>query len=273
MEPRLAFSLRGQAVDVLRAALWMKEDRNARDYLNLASSMRLALEDWDRTQSLLTELINSFQSLEFEAIHIYKRPVSMPETDVVFFAPIMDPPSLRFFNAFTEKTPEQFTFGNTQTLFGHNQALSQPALTVLPEIGAIVGGPKNQDSRSIAGYCVVNNLQNLTANKSEGLKSGFATSTGPYFITADELETHKLGAGFNLETQVRIGAKKVSGSFRDMAFRFEDMLAAASPTRVLPGDILCSGSPVQTAAALMIESANTQVEVEIQALGTLINTL
>ncbi|MCF7903957.1 MAG: hypothetical protein K9M49_02270 [Candidatus Marinimicrobia bacterium] len=151
MEPRLAFFLRGHVVDVMRASLWMKEDRGAQDFLNLASSMRLALEDWGRSYRLLKELEEAFLSVELEGLSVYKRPISLPETEVVFFAPIPDPPSLRHFNAFGENPISHFAFGNTQTLLGHRQALTVNGLAPQGEVAAIIARDKQNGPASIAG--------------------------------------------------------------------------------------------------------------------------
>lgn len=122
MEPRLAFSLNGQVIDVMRASLWMKEHRQAIDYLSLPSSMSLALQDWGRSFSLLKQLKEAFESLDAGSLSIFDRPVALPENEVAFFAPIPDPPSLRFFQALTSPSASGFNFGNTQTLFGQGQA-------------------------------------------------------------------------------------------------------------------------------------------------------
>ena len=123
MDPRLAFSLNGYAVDVMRAALWMKENKGAQDFLNLPSSMKIALEDWSRSLSLLKDLENAFLSVGFEQLNIYGRAVAIPESDIVFFAPVPDSSSLRYFQSFHSDNLSSFEFGNTQTLLGHQQAL------------------------------------------------------------------------------------------------------------------------------------------------------
>lgn len=267
MEPRLAFYLRGHVIDVMRASLWMKEDRSAQDFLSLASSMRLALEDWNKSFSLLKQLEDSFQSLEFEGLSIYKRPVSLPESEVVFFAPIPDPPSLRFFNAFGEGPISNFDFGNTQTLVGHQQPLPVSGLSPQGEVAVIVARDKNNGPSTIAGYCTANNWRDLS--QTGGLASGKATGLGPWMVTADEVESHKLGTGLSLDMQIRVnGQALLDGRFNKMSHGFGDMVQVASETSIQAGDVICSGTPVAPDRAADVTSGDN-LDLEIQMLGVL----
>jgi len=271
MEPRLAFLLRDQAVDVMRASLWMKKDRGAQDFLNLASSMKLALESWDRSLSLLTNLHSAFNSLDFEKLSVHDRTLSLPISDIVMFAPVPDPPSLRYFNAFNEERPLEFTFGNTQTLLGHNTPLNHSGLKPQGEIAAIIATNGERGQTELAGYCVANNWCEAQSSAHDGLSKGKATSLGPWLVTADELESHKLGGGYNLDMQIRVNGLMVGeGHFKQMATQFSKMIETASPTRVQAGDIFCSGSPLDLNPPL---KSGDQVEVEIQALGVLSTVL
>ncbi|NQV16742.1 fumarylacetoacetate hydrolase family protein [bacterium] len=275
MEPRLAFSLKNYAVDVMRASLWMKEDRNAKDFLNLASSMKLVLNEWDRSLPILKQLEWAFQSIGFENLSVYDRPLALPEAEIVFFAPIPDPPGMRYFNAFDEKENQGFSFGNTQTLLGHKSTLRQPGLSARGEIAAIIAGNKVGSTLQIAGYCVANNWVDikLLSRESEGLSCGMCTSLGPYLMVAETLEPLKLGKGFNLDMQIKVNGSLIGESrLKEMKFDFSEMMQAASRTNVQPGDIFLSGSPniVREAQAL---KKNDQVDVEIQALGVLSTTI
>jgi len=265
MEPRLAFSLNGYAIDVMRASLWMKENYKAQDYLNLPSSMSLLLQNWEQSFPLLENLVQAFHSLEYSKLSIYDRPVSLPETDIVFFAPVPNPPSLRYFSAFSET--RGFRFGNTQTLLGNNQPVAHSSLTLQGEMCAVMGG--KDTNLEIAGYCIANNWINYQAGLNDGLSLGLATSLGPYLVSADELEGHKLGNSFSLDMQIRVNGKAVSESrFRNMTVGFEEMIRSAGPTHVQAGDIFCSGSPADL-DNLKPRQADDQIEIEIQVLGTL----
>ncbi len=269
MEPRLAISLNGYAVDVMRASLWMKKNRNTQDYLKLASSMKLILQEWSHSFTLLKNLEQALQNLEFSKLGIYDRPLAQLETDIVFFAPVPDPPSLRYFSAFN--TGIGFNFGNTQTLLGHNQTLTQADLTPQGELCAIIGG--KESGLQIAGYCIANNWLNTHhLNPKEGLAQGIATSLGPYLVSADELDAHRLGKSFSLEMQIRLNGKDVAkASYGKMTQKFENMLHEAAPTHVQAGDLFCSGSPVDIQTMQAIKQGD-HIDVEIQVLGTLSNS-
>ncbi len=271
MEPRLAISLKGYAVDVMRASLWMKENRKALDYLNLPSSMKLALQDWNRSFALLKNLEEALKGIDdLSSLSIYDRPVALLEPDIVFFAPVHDPPSLRYFHAFEKNDRSGFSFGNTQTLLGHLQKLTHSGLTAQAEMAAIVARNGDGGNLEIAGYCIVNNWLDIGGSYNrDGASSGVATSLGPYLVTADEIEPHKLGRGFNLDLQVRInGNPVIEGRFKDMKLNFLEMTGQSEKTRVLAGDVFCSGSPLNPNSNPVLKH-NDHIEVEIQALGVL----
>ncbi|MCF7825730.1 MAG: fumarylacetoacetate hydrolase family protein [Candidatus Marinimicrobia bacterium] len=269
MEPRLAFSLRGQAIDVMRASLWMKEDRHAQEFLSLASTMKLLLMDWQRSFALLRQLEDAFQNIDPSGLKTHHRPVALPEDDIVFFAPMPDSPSIRFFNAFSDSSPEHFDFGQTQTLLGHGHELPSTSLAPRGEIAAIIAGNKTTRDPVIAGYTIVNNWTDTQAKASgkSGLALGQATTLGPYLVTADQLDPLKIAKGFNLDLQIRLDGKtEVDTRLRDMNFSFEDMIQQASLTQVGSGDIFCSGSPSKRDLVL---TPGQKLDVEIQALGML----
>jgi len=273
MEPRLAFSLRGQVIDVMRASLWMKDDRGAHEYLKLASTMKLALEDWPRSYSLLSQLEEAFQSIEPTGLKTHDRRVAMSEEDVVFFAPIPDPPSIRFFNAFNDVPVEHYDFGQTQTLRGHGQDVQLNTLSPRGELAVILSASKTGEQAGIAGYCVVNNWT-ATQEKASG-KTGFAlgqaTSMGPYLVTADQVEPLQIGKGFNMDMQISVdGRIEVDSRLREMKFSFQEMLETSRDTHVAAGDILCSGSPSKRDLQL---TAGQTLDIEIQSLGTLTTRL
>jgi len=269
MEPRLAFSLRGYAVDVMRASLWMKEDRNAQEFLNLPSSMRLALEAWGSTFSLLKQLEESFGSISIENLSVHRRPVALPESDIVYFAPVPDAPSIRYFKSFSGKRAAEYDFGQTQTVLGHREAVYHTTLVPKGEIAAIVSADKDGSTPGIAGYSVFNNW--VDPDQHGGLSIGKASSMGPWLVTVDEIDPHKLGTGFSLDMELRInGQPEGAGRFNKMNFSFSEMLQVSSETRVMAGDILCSGSPAPETPGL---KRSDRVEVEVQGLGVLESTI
>jgi len=271
MEPRLAFALRGYAVDIMRAALWMKEQRQAREFLTLPASLDLALRDWSSTQPLIAELIAGFQSLDLAKLRVYERSVALPEAEIAWFAPVPNPPSLRYFQGFQPGSAE-FSFGNTQTLLGHQQDLSHLDLTPQVELAALVAVKPDGSEPELAGYCICNNWIDRTINPHNiGLALGQATSLGPYLVTADELAAQQLGSGYQLASQLRRnGTVLAESSFQTLQTSFTAMLELAALTQIQAGDIICSGSPL---ANTVLEPAQTgdRIEVELQLLGTLTN--
>jgi len=269
MEPRLAFSLGGQAIDVMRASLWMKEDRKAQNYLDLASSMKLILENWQRSFALLSHLEDSFKNIDTTGLSIHGRPVAQAEEDIVFFAPVPDPPSIRFFNAFMDESPQFFDFGQTQTLRGHNQVIETTGLFPRGEIAALISASKDGVSPEIAGYTIVNNwtaVQEKASGK-VGFALGQSTSLGPYLVTADQVGLLKIGNGFNMDMQISINEHaEVETRLKDMKFSFADMLEHSKSTYLSAGDILCSGSPSKRDLML---TESQRIDIEIQSLGTL----
>gem|GEM_PF-356620 len=268
MEPRLALSINGYAVDVMRASLWMKRERNAQDYLTLPSSMRLALEDWDHARPLLETLQKALQGLDLDAMKTNDRPVAMLESEIAFFSPVPDPPSLRLFQVFDPEAPQRFAFGNTQTLFGHGQPIPFGGLVPSPEMAAVISNPRGATQPEIAGFCIVNNWEDPEADANcPGSKKGVATSLGPYLVTGDELEHAKLGLGWNMAVSVTMNKQPVGeGRFKSMGISFEDMLHLAARTNLLAGDVLCSGSPLKQTMPSHDEGS---VDIEIQSLGLL----
>ncbi len=269
MEPRLAFSLGGYAVDVMRASLWMKKDRDAVEYLKLASTMSLLLSDWQFSFSLLAQLEDAFKNIDVSGLKVHNRPLAMAEDDIEFFAPMPDPPSIRFYNAFTDESADFFDFGQTQTLKGHQQSIAAADLSPRGEIAAIIGTNKGTGTKQIAGYTIVNNWTNAQkkAAGKAGIALGQATTLGPYLVTADQIDTLKIGHGFNMDLQISVdGSVEIDSRLKEMKFSFEDMIQEAEATHIEAGDILCSGSPSKRD---LVMNSGQMIVIEIQALGKL----
>lgn len=124
----------------------------------------------------------------------------------------------------------------------------------------------------------------------------FATSTGPWLVTPDELTEFETspkaghtGKAWNLRMQARINGTTVSeGSLSDMDWTFAELIERASYGVTLnPGDIIGSGT-VGTGCFLELNGTgklndpayaeqwlaeNDRVELEIEGLGTLSNEI
>jgi len=120
--------------------------------------------------------------------------------DVDLRAPVLRPPSLRFF-----ENEQTFTFGNTASIYGPGDTIRAPGD---PEssfcIAAVIGADEQ-----IGGYTIVNDwrVPSLPAPKDRD----FATSIGPWVVTDYE------PAGFRWEHARELAAKN---------------------TRLRPGDVL-----------------------------------
>jgi fumarylacetoacetate (FAA) hydrolase len=214
--------------------------------------------------------------------------------DVRLLAPVPRPPSVRDFYAFErhvatararrglEMTPEWyqipvFYFSNPAAILGPDDEIQFPAESSAwdyeLEAAAIVG----RDG-AIAGFTILNDwsardLQKMEMAVGLGPAKGkdFATSMGPVLVTPDEL------GDLRLEMVARVnGEERSRGSLGDMHWSWEDLVTqAARNTRLLPGDVLGSGT-VGTGCILehgdgrWLRSGDT-VELEIEGIGVLTN--
>jgi hypothetical protein len=123
-----------------------------------------------------------------------------PLADVLLRAPVLRPPSIRFF-----ENDRDFTFGNTASIYGPDDEVRLPGPAESRFCVAAVIGAGEQ----IGGYTLVNDwrVPSLPPPKDRD----FATSVGPWIVT----------------------------DYEDVAFRWERARAySAQNTRLRPGDLL-----------------------------------
>ena len=213
---------------------------------------------------------------------------------VRLLAPVPHPPSVRDFYAFEqhvrtaraarglEVPPEWyrrpvFYFSNPASVVGPEEDVAFPPQSdewdYELEVATVIGG----DGR-IAGFTVMNDwsardLQRAEMSVGLGPAKGkdFATSLGPWLVTADEA-----GEG-PLEMVARVnGEERSRGSSGDMHWDWEALVAhAEANTRLLPGDVLGSGT---VGSGCILEHGDGRwlrsgdvVELEIEGLGVLRN--
>ncbi len=209
-------------------------------------------------------------------------------------APIPQPPSVRDFYAFEqhvatarasrglEVPPEWygqpvFYFSNPAAIFGPDDEIAFPptssAWDYELEVAAVVGAEGR-----IAGFTILNDwsardLQRAEMTVGLGPAKGkdFATSIGPVLVTPDEL------GDLTLEMTARInGEERSRGNLGDIHWPFEELSAhAAASTRLLPGDVLGSGT-VGTGCILEHGDGRwlrpgDEVELEVEGIGVLRN--
>ncbi|MEU4245167.1 fumarylacetoacetate hydrolase family protein [Actinoplanes sp. NPDC026619] len=144
-----------------------------------------------------------------------------------------------------------FYFTNPHTLSGPDASVAFPASSVARdfelEVAAIVG-----PDQKIFGYTIFNDwsardLQSREMQVNLGPAKGkdFASSLGPWIVTADELEIYKDADGFlELECTASVNGAEVGRDLLShMGWTFETMIAyAARDSRVVAGDVLGSGT-------------------------------
>jgi fumarylacetoacetate (FAA) hydrolase len=174
---------------------------------------------------------------------------------------------------------------------------------------AVVLGKKGRNVKAadadnyIAGFMIMNDMSARTLQMEEMLLNlgpakgkDFSTVIGPMLVTPDELEQYLVpakpnhtGNNYNLTMVCKVNGIEVSrGNVADMDWTFAEIIErCAYGADILPGDVIGSGT-VGTGCFLelngtgKLNDANYKeqwlqpgdvVEMEIDALGTLINTI
>jgi 2-keto-4-pentenoate hydratase/2-oxohepta-3-ene-1,7-dioic acid hydratase in catechol pathway len=147
-----------------------------------------------------------------------------------------------------------FYFTNPHALYGPGEAIPRPvscrALDFEMEVAAVVGtelrsASLDEAQDAIFGYTILNDwsardLQSREMQVGLGPAKGkdFATSFGPWLVTADELPT------LDLDCRAYVNGELVGhDNLSHMHFSFAEMVAHASrDSIVLAGDLLASGT-------------------------------
>ncbi len=215
--------------------------------------------------------------------------------EVQLLPPVRHPPSVRDFYAFEahvrnaravtgrgEVPPEwyeipTFYFSNPNAIYGPDEEIPYPegteALDYELEVAAVIGV-----DGAIGGFTVMNDWSGRDLQRQEmriglGPAKGkdFATSLGPVVVTPDEL------GDLRLEMVARVnGEERSRGNLGDMYHSWEAIVAhAALNTRLLPGDVLGSGT---VGSGSILERGDgrwlqpgDEVELEVEGIGILRN--
>jgi len=196
---------------------------------------------------------------------------------VELLAPVPAPPSIRDFMAFEEHVVtasaaiglkvdplwyEQpvFYFTNPAAVRGPHADVAIPpgsaALDYELEVAAVIGREGSDLSPAeaaghIAGFMLfcdwsARDLQGQEMKLNLGPAKGkdSASSFGPWLLTADELDPLASGHGFDVPLAAAVnGAGYSRGNLADLYWSFAEMVCyAARGTRVLPGDVIGSGT-------------------------------
>jgi fumarylacetoacetate (FAA) hydrolase len=253
----------------------------------------------------------------------------IPVNEVKFLAPVPHPSSLRDGYAFRqhvetarrnrglEMTPvfdsfPVFYFSNHHTVRGPGPVLCMPDHFKKLDFeleAAIVISRKGKNIRVeeadeyIAGLMILNDfsarglqMDEMLLNLGPAKGKDFATTTGPWLVTMDELKTYEVpckinhfGKSWNLKMSAFVNNKQVSeGNLSDMEWTFAELIERASyGVELYPGDIIGSGT-VGTGCFLELNGtgklndpaypeqwlqSNDKVTLKIEGLGSLENRM
>ncbi len=190
-----------------------------------------------------------------------------------------------------------FYFSNPGSLVGDGAGVKKPVSTEAMdyelEIACVIGArardvPVERWRSVVAGFTILNDWSARDVQRKEmaiglGPAKGkdFATSLGPALVTLDELEAKRNGDHFDLAMEARVnGATLSRGNVKDLHYTFGQMIARASQDVYLfPGDVIGSGT---VGSGCLLElgqdvhawlEPGDEVELEIERLGTLTNTI
>jgi len=292
IQPRFGFKKNKYIVDVLHAAIWANESKGNSSFLEIPSTLKMALDNWGTNFVKLKELADCLPDINIQSHSVGEKPIAFLMNEVQLLAPVPDPQSFRDFYAFEqhvraarklrglEMHPDWFRipifyFSNPAAIYGHGSEISYPRKTneldFELEFAVIIAGagsdiPSKHADRHIAGYTICNDwsardLQREEMAMSLGPAKGkdFATSFGPYMVTPDELEDAWDENGkLNLRMTCHVNGTLISdGNTNDLYHPFKDMIERASMnTKLLSGDYLGSGT-VGTGCILELRPENT----------------
>lgn len=292
IQPRFGFKKDKYIVDVLHAAIWANESKGNSSFLEIPSTLKMALDNWGTNFVKLKELADCLPDINIQSHSVGEKPIAFLMNEVQLLAPVPDPQSFRDFYAFEqhvlaarklrglEMHPDWFRipifyFSNPAAIYGHGSEIPYPRKTneldFELEFAVIIAGagsdiPSKDADRHIAGYTICNDwsardLQREEMAMSLGPAKGkdFATSFGPYMVTPDELEDAWDENGkLNLRMTCHVNGTLISdGNTNDLYHPFKDMIERASMnTKLLSGDYLGSGT-VGTGCILELRPENT----------------
>jgi|GEM_PF-129682 len=298
-------------VEIQAALEWL----GAKNKFLIPRDMLELIREWKTIQPLLHQALNFYQE--------GKMPTNLliPESEIQLISPIPRPVSMRDGYAFRQHVeaarrnrgvpmiPEFdhfpiYYYTNHLAVTGPGpigvQRLALDKLDFELEAAIVLGKqgkniPASQGDEFIFGYMIMNDwsartlqMEEMKLNLGPAKGKDFATSLGPYLITADELEDFAIpgphGKKQNLQMKCFVNGKQVSeGNLKDMTWSFAQILERVSyGVTVYPGEVIGSGT-VGTGCFLELNGSKItdnqwlkpgdQVVLEIDQLGRLENTI
>jgi fumarylacetoacetate (FAA) hydrolase len=205
-----------------------------------------------------------------------------------------------------------FYFTNHNSITGPGEVFCMPdhfkKLDFELEVAIVICKPGKNIKASeadeyIGGYMIMNDfsartlqMEEMKLNLGPAKGKDFATATGPWLVTPDELEEFKIlpkenhiGNAYNLKMTCSVNGIKVSeGNFSDMDWTFAEIIERASyGVQLFPGDVIGSGT-VGTGCFLELNGTGKlndpnyqeqwlkegdEIEMQIEGLGKLKNTV
>lgn len=256
-------------------------------------------EDQDYPKTLL-EGITKYHTLDFQEIvrklvekadeaddrHLYKAPFS----EITFLSPVEPPNNTIGFGRNYKKHAEEmgnevqitvYTKANS-SLVGDEGTISDfkdvtGELDYEGELGVVIGKEAHNIEPHMAfdyiyGYTIVNDITARDLQKKFKqffMAKSLASPMGPYIVTKDELPNPQNTA---IVTKVNDEIRQ-DGNTSDMNLKIEDLVSEVSKyVKLLPGDVIATGTPEGTAAGLenpaFLKSGDV-VRVSINGIGTL----
>jgi fumarylacetoacetate (FAA) hydrolase len=208
----------------------------------------------------------------------------IPLTSVELIAPVPFPPSCRDGYAFYQHVATArrnrgaqmiaefgqypvFYFTNHHSIVGPGDVKCMPdhfeKLDFELEAAVVISRPgrnirAEQADEYIAGLMILNDfsarrlqMEEMLLNLGPAKGKDFATATGPFLVTLDELQSYEvackeghIGRAWDLRMQCRVNGVKVSdGNLKDMDWTFAEIIERASyGADLYPGDIIGSGT-------------------------------
>jgi fumarylacetoacetate (FAA) hydrolase len=258
--PRAALGVRGNWVDLADAAAALLGDRSCpstllgllrRDGAGLATARRVAdaLEGAPLGATRVTAamqatldppVVDAGAFLDFYAFEAHVRQARARRGLEV-------PPEWYRYPVYYRSNPRSFIGHGAEVHFPAGEERMDYELELAAVLGAALESPTaEQATAAIAGYCLLNDWS-ARAIQAEVMKVGlgpakgkdFASSLGPWLVTADELGDPGL---VTLEARIN-GERWSRGGVADMRWSFGELIAfAAEGVRFEPGDVFGSGT-------------------------------
>lgn len=245
---------------------------------DLPDTVQSILEQWDRFYPVLLRLSHDLQA----STSMKSQGMGLDEVNLL--APVPYPNSLRDGYAFRQHVESArrnrgldmtpvfdsfpvFYFGNHRTVQGPGPVHVMPdhcrnldfeleAAVVISRSGRNI--PAEDADDFIAGLMILNDfsartlqMEEMMLNLGPAKGKDFATSTGPWLVTPDELlhleapcKKNHVGKSWNLRMTALVNGVKLSeGNLLDMEWTFAELIERASyGVDLFPGDIIGSGT-------------------------------